>query len=104
LVDDLNGKPPSTPRHVDFTDAAAVPIVHFGRMDENSIFGPFAVFLVRDGHTSAQCTGCLTRERAESVARDYLSTYDQTVLQEWECITLRPSDGNLVGFGPIKRT
>jgi hypothetical protein len=81
--------------------SAGGPVVHFGRIDECLIFGPFAVFLVRDGRTTSQCTGCETREHAESVAREYFRTLGATALREWTSIGIRASDGTLVGFGPI---
>jgi hypothetical protein len=76
-------------------------VVHFGRIDESLIFGPFAVFLVRDGRTTAQCTGCETRMHAAAVARDYLQTFGATTLREWTSIGIRASDGTLVACGPI---
>jgi hypothetical protein len=77
-----------------------VAIVHFGRMDNELISGPFGVFVVRNGRVSAQCTGCETRERAQTVAREYFSSFGATAIQEWECISIRASDGAFVGITP----
>jgi len=82
-------------------NSAGGSVVHFGRIDECLIFGPFAVFLVRDGRTTSQCTGCETRGHAETVAREYLHTFGAIALREWTSISIRASDGALVAFGPI---
>ena len=77
-----------------------VAIVHFGKMDKERIHGPFAIFVVCKGRIVAQCTGCETQERAASVARAYFSSFGAAAIQEWECMSIRVSDGAFVGVTP----